>query len=167
MALPGGHWANIDTGLPNRVVAEGLAAGAVPGLAHDRLRAEVAYGTGSRVDFQLLRAGHPDCLLEVKSVTLRRGNMGAFPDCVTARGTRHLRDLAAAVGQGKRAVMLFLLGRTDCDGVCIAGDIDPAYARAFHDARDAGVEMMAHRSRITPQGIEFGPPVAVDPHSPA
>ncbi|MFD1914055.1 DNA/RNA nuclease SfsA [Halodurantibacterium flavum] len=160
--LPGGHLANVDTSLPNRVVAEALAAGALPGLeAYRTIRPEIRYGTASRVDFLLQQEGLPDALLEVKSVTLDRAGVGAFPDSVTLRGARHLRDLAEEVRSGRRAVMLFLLGRTDCHSVTVARDIDPAYAQAFDDARAAGVEMRALASRITTEAITHGREIPV------
>ncbi len=160
--LEAGHLANIDTSLPNRIVAEGLRAGQVPALAaYTQVRPEVRMGASSRVDFHLSGPGLPDAWVEVKSVTLRRGMLGAFPDCVTTRGARHLQDLADIAAGGQRAVMLFLLGRTDCTGVTIAGDIDPAYGRAFQAARVAEVEMLAHGCHISPAGIHLGAAVPV------
>ncbi|MBL3579048.1 DNA/RNA nuclease SfsA, partial [Rhodovulum visakhapatnamense] len=114
--LPGGHWAGVDAGFANRVVAEALAEGRVPALpGHGRVRPEVRYAARSRVDFLLSAAGQPDTYLEVKNVHLRReGDRAEFPDCVTARGARHMRDLARMVAAGHRAAVLFLVQRTDC-----------------------------------------------------
>jgi sugar fermentation stimulation protein A len=97
-----GHFAGIDTGVPNRIVGEALRAGAVPALAgYGEVRAEVRYGANSRVDFLLRGAGLPDAYVEVKNVHLRRdGDWAEFPDCVTARGAKHLRELAAMVAAG-------------------------------------------------------------------
>lgn len=166
--LGGGHWAGIDTSVPNRIVAEALAAGAIPALAaYRRVRAEVAYGTGSRVDFLLSASGRPDLWLEVKNVHLRRtGDLAEFPDCVTARGARHLGDLAARVAAGDRAVMLYIVQRTDCRRLALAADLDPAYARAAAAARAAGVETMAHGTAIDPGGIRFAGPLPVAPPAP-
>jgi len=160
--LPGGHWAGIDTATPNRVVGEALRARAVPSLAaYGGVRAEVAYGQRSRVDFLLTQPGLPDAYVEVKNVHLRRtGDLAEFPDSVTARGAKHLRDLSAMVAAGHRAVMLYLVQRTDCARLAMAADLDPAYAAAFAQARAAGVEVIAHRCEITPQGVTVGPPVA-------
>jgi sugar fermentation stimulation protein A len=100
--LPGGHWAGIDTAVPNRVAAEALKAGLVPGLAgYAEIRPEVRYGTNSRADFRLGGGAGPPCWVEVKNVHLRRtGDWAEFPDCVTARGLKHLRDLVDRVRAG-------------------------------------------------------------------
>ncbi|HVH01710.1 MAG TPA: DNA/RNA nuclease SfsA [Amaricoccus sp.] len=153
--LPGGHYAGIDTGLPNRLVAEALAAGAVPALAgYTGVRPEVRYGTASRVDFLLTAEGRPDAYVEVKNVHLRReADWAEFPDSVTARGARHLRELAAVAAAGSRAVLLYVVQRTDCGRLRLAADLDPAYAAAAAEARAAGVEVLAHATRIERDGV--------------
>jgi sugar fermentation stimulation protein A len=155
--LDGGHFAGIDTGMPNRIVAEALAAGTVPGLeGYASCRAEVAYGVGSRVDFLLTGPDRPPAYVEVKNVHLRRdGDWAEFPDSVTARGARHLRELSAMVAAGHRAVMLYVIQRDDCHRFRLAADLDPAYARAFSAAREAGVEAIAHGTRITLEGVRL------------
>lgn len=158
--LPGGHMAGIDTGVPNRVIGEVLRAGNVPGLRGE-LRAEVKYGKNSRIDFLLTGAG-VDTYVEVKNCHLRRtGTLAEFPDCVTARGAKHMDELAEMVREGHRAVLIFLVQRTDCTSVAVAADIDSRYARAFDAARAAGVEIMALSSRITVDGVTAGPPLPV------
>ncbi|MGJ8606283.1 MAG: DNA/RNA nuclease SfsA [Marivita sp.] len=163
--LGGGHMAGIDTSVPNRVVAEALRAQAVPALAaYGTVRPEVPYGTRSRVDFLLSEPGLPDAYVEVKNVHLRRHDDWAeFPDCVTDRGAKHLRELTEVVAQGHRAVMLYLVQRTDCGRFRLAADLDPTYARAFDAARDAGVEMICHGTRIDVDGVDFGTALPVDP----
>lgn len=153
----------IDTGWANKVVGEALRAGRVPGFeSFGSVRAEVPYGSGSRVDFLLRGEGHQDLYLEVKSVTLSRApGVAEFPDSVTARGAKHLAELAEVAGIGQRAVMLYLVQRTDCSEIRLAGDIDPSYARAAADARSAGVEMLGFAADITPEGITLGRPVPV------
>jgi sugar fermentation stimulation protein A len=153
--LDAGHLAGIDTGVPNRVVAEALAAGRVPALTgYDAFRPEVRYGTASRVDFLATGPGLPPAYVEVKNVHLRRdGDWAEFPDCVTSRGARHLRELAAMVAAGHRALMLYVVQRTDCARMRLAADLDPAYARAFAEAQAGGVEAVAHAARITPAGV--------------
>lgn len=162
--LPDGHWAGIDTNVPNRVVSEALNARRVPELStYGSVRPEVRYGTNSRVDFLLTAEGLPDAYVEVKNVHLRRsGDWAEFPDSVTARGAKHLAELSRMAGAGHRAVMLYLVQRTDCARLRMAGDIDPAYARAFDAARAAGVEMLCFDTRISPLGVEFGAPLPVD-----
>ena len=157
--LPGGHWAGIDTAAPNRIVGEALRAGAVPALAgYDSIRAEVRYGAASRVDFLCEGPGLAPAYVEVKNVHLRRSEDWAeFPDSVTARGARHLEELAGMVATGARAVMLYVVQRTDCARMRLAADLDPAYAAAFAAARAAGVEAVAHGTRISTSGITLGP----------
>lgn len=148
----------IDTSIANRVVEEALASGAVPGLAgYGALRREVKYGESSRIDFLLSGDGRADCHVEVKSVTLRRGACAAFPDTTTARGAKHMRELAAVARTGARAVALYLIQRTDCAAFRLAADIDPAYAEAARVATEAGVESLAFSAAITPAGVTFGP----------
>lgn len=154
LAEVGDAFVGIDTGAANAVVAEALAAG-IEGLnTYDTIRPEVKYREKSRVDFLLSSEGRRDCYLEVKSVTLMRdAGHAEFPDSVTARGAKHLGDLAAMVEQGHRAVLLFLVQRTDCTHVSVATDLDPTYATAFKAAMDAGVEVMCFNCAITPDGI--------------
>src|SRR4051812_23823709 len=138
--------AGLNTGHPNAIVAEALAAGAIPELAgYATIRREVKYGKASRVDFLLEQPGRPSCYLEIKNVHLmRRPRLAEFPDSVTARGARHLDELAAMVGQGFRAVMLYVIQIGSADRFALARDIDPAYGLAFDRARAAGVEAIAY-----------------------
>lgn len=150
----------IDTGAANGIVAEGLARGIDELTGYDTIRPEVKYRDKSRVDFLLRGDGRRDCYLEVKSVTLsREAGIAEFPDSVTARGAKHLGDLAAMVDQGHRAVLLFLVQRTDCTRVTLAADLDPTYAAAFKAAQDAGVEVMCFTCDISAQGITLAAPV--------
>lgn len=153
-----GHFTCVDTSLANRVVAEALAAGRIPELSgYSQHRPEVRCGERSRVDFLLSGEGRRDCYLEVKSVTLSRvAGLAQFPDAVTARGARHLHDLAQEVRAGHRAVLLFLIMRTDITHAGIATDIDPAYGEACEKATRAGVEAIAYDCVIDPEGVAFG-----------
>jgi sugar fermentation stimulation protein A len=161
--LGGGHFAGIDTGVPNRIVGEAFAAGAVPALAgYAAFRPEVAYGTRSRVDFLATGPGLRDAYVEVKNVHLRReGDWAEFPDSVTARGAKHLGELAGMVAAGHRAVMLYVVQRSDCGRMRLAGDLDPAYARAWAAARAGGVEAVAHGVEIGPAGIRLAGPLPI------
>ena len=156
--LEGGGFAGIDTAVPNRIVAEALRAGRVAELAgYPNVRPEVRYGAASRVDFLLTGAGLQDLYVEVKNVHLRRaGELAEFPDSVTARGTRHLHELAEMSRAGARAVMLYVVQRTDCRRMGFAADIDPVYARAFVEARAAGVEALAYGTRISTAAVTLG-----------
>ncbi len=157
--LPGGHWSGIDTSVPNKVVREALEARQVPVLAdYGVVRPEVRYGSErSRIDFLLTEPGLPDAYVEVKNVHLRRTEDWAeFPDSVTARGAKHLRELSAVARDGLRAVMLYLVQRTDCRRLRMARDLDPTYASAFDEARSAGVEMLCFDTLIDTRGVRFG-----------
>lgn len=160
-----GAFVGVDTGAANRIVRAALEARAVPGLdRYDTLRAEVKYGTGSRVDFLLGTTGAPDTYVEVKSVTLSRTpGLAEFPDSVTARGLKHLEELRAMVAAGQRAVMLYLVQRTDATRVQLAADIDPAYAKGLTLAMAGGVEVMALGTHITPAGIVARAPLPFVP----
>jgi sugar fermentation stimulation protein A len=145
----------INTSHPNRLVAEAIAAGRVKKLAgYPSLRREVKYGAASRIDILLEDAKKGRCYVEVKNVHLmRHAGLAEFPDSVTARGVKHLRELSQMVAEGHRAVMLYLIQRTDAKRFALAGDIDPAYSEAFREARAAGVEAMAFSSRMSPEEI--------------
>jgi len=148
----------INTAHPNALVAEALAAGAIAELAgYDTIRREVRYGEKSRVDFVLSGKGRPDCYVEVKNVHLmREAGLAEFPDSVTARGTRHLGDLAAMAERGARAAMLYLVQRADAGRFALAADIDPAYSAAFAKARAAGVEALVYACHLTAAEITVG-----------
>jgi sugar fermentation stimulation protein A len=155
----------INTGRANTVVAEGLAGGAFPSLPTAAVNREVAIGPGalhnSRLDFRLGDAAGRPCWVEVKSVTLsRRAGVAEFPDAKTDRGSRHLAELAALAQAGQRAVLLFLVQRSDCREMVLAADIDPAYAAALTQARAQGVEIRAFSCGISPLGIDAGAEMA-------
>ena len=150
-----GHFTGVDTSVPNRALRATLEAREIPELAaYDTVRAEVKYGEKSRIDFLLSGPDLPDAYVEVKSVTLsRQPGLAEFPDSVTARGTKHLGELTKMVEQGHRAIMLYLVQRTDCDRFALAADIDPAYAAAFDLARQSGVERLVYATHISPEGV--------------
>ncbi|UWQ21880.1 DNA/RNA nuclease SfsA [Jannaschia sp. W003] len=155
--MPCGRLAGVDTGVPNRVVGEALRAGLVPGL-EGAVRAEVRYGERSRIDFMV-----GDTHVEVKNVHFRRdGDWAEFPDSRTARGARHLDEMAAVVRAGGRAVTLYLVQRPDCARLRIAADLDPVYGAAFARAREAGVETLAYGTRITREGVWLGERMPVE-----
>lgn len=155
-----GHFTGVDTSLPNRALKAALTGREVVELAnYPMVRPEVKYGTNSRVDF-LLSGGGPDLYLEVKSVTLsRQTGLAEFPDSVTARGAKHMADLAEMRRQGHRAMLFYLVQRTDCETVSIAGDIDPNYAQNAHLAFEAGVEVLCYDTVISTEGVRLGKPL--------
>jgi sugar fermentation stimulation protein A len=151
----------INTGRANAIVAEGLAAGKFADLPNAMVAREVKVGTASRLDFRLEDADGRPCWVEVKSVTLsRRAGIAEFPDAKTDRGSRHLAELSLLARSGQRAVLLFLVQRSDCREVRIAADIDPTYAAAMTQARAQGVEIRAFSCEISPAGIDVGPEIA-------
>jgi len=148
----------INTGHPNGIVAEAIAADAVAELTgYANLRREVKYGRNSRIDILLEDDGRPPCYVEVKNVHLmRQAGFAEFPDSVTARGAKHLAELANMVHEGARAIMFFLVQRNDAERFDLAGDIDPTYVKAYEEARAAGVETLVYSCKLDPKhGIEL------------
>jgi sugar fermentation stimulation protein A len=153
----------VNTGHPNGIVAEALAADAIPELAgYTSIRREVKYGTSSRIDFLLEHPERPPCYVEVKNVhMMRERGRAEFPDSVTARGAKHLDELAAITATGARAVMLYVIQIGSATSFSLARDIDPAYGRAFDRARTAGVEAIAWTCQITTDGLKLAKPVPI------
>lgn len=167
-----GGFVGINTLHPNRLVAEALAADAIPELSgYATHRREVRYGVNSRVDFLL---EHPDrppawsdpsCLrsdlkpdhrlwLEIKNCHLMRApGLAEFPDCVAARSLKHLRELETMVAEGDRAVVLFVVQRTDCEAFSACHELDPAFARGLDQAADAGLEVLVYACNVAVDGV--------------
>lgn len=150
----GPQCAGINTAMPNRLVMDAIRAGFFAEFsAYPSMRSEVKYGVNSRVDILLEGEGLPDCYVEVKNVHLMRApGLAEFPDCVTARGAKHLAELSNMVAAGHRAVMVYLI-QMEADRFQLAADLDPAYAKAFAKAKRAGVEAIALCCHVTPQAI--------------
>ena len=150
-----GGWVGINTAHPNRLVEEAIADGVIPELAgYDTIRREVPYGRNSRIDLLLSAEGRAQAYVEVKNVHLsRKPPLAEFPDSVTARGTKHLAELTDMVAAGHRAVMVYLVQRSDCTAFRLAADVDPTYATAFARARAAGVEAIAYDCRLSEDEI--------------
>ncbi len=156
----------INTALPNGIVEEAILDGTIAELAgYESLRREVKYGKNSRIDILLEDPGRPTCYVEVKNVTLNRDPGGdgpvEFPDSVTSRGAKHLVELSHMVGDGHRAVMVYLVQRTDADHFALAADIDPEYAAAFEKAIAAGVEALCYVCKPSLAGIEVTGPLKI------
>ncbi|MCD1629557.1 DNA/RNA nuclease SfsA [Marinobacter shengliensis] len=153
-------FACVNTARPNAQAREAIEAGRVPELAgYTECRAEVRYGDEkSRID--LLLSGHParpDAWVEVKNVTLAEGSNGYFPDAVTERGQKHLRELMAQVAKGDRAVLFFVVNHTGIDRVRPADHIDARYGELLRQAKAAGVEVLAYRAALSgPDGNPGG-----------
>lgn len=155
----------VNTMRPNRLAEAAIADGVIPALAgYDRIRREVRYDLDSRIDLLLEADGRAPAYVEVKNVTLSRApGLMEFPDCVTARGAKHLGALERVVAAGGRAVMLFVVQRGDGDRFATADDLDPAYGAALRRARAAGVEAMAWACRITPRDVALDRPLPIPP----
>ena len=170
VGLDGDVPALVNTFLPNKVVREGIESGAIEELdGYAGIRPEVPYGERSRIDLLLFDGGRPDAYVEVKNVTLlEAGESGIarFPDAVTTRGTRHLRELMTVVEDGLRGVLVFHVPRGDAEEVRPADAIDPEYGRTLRRAAAAGVEILAYRAQVTPDEvrIEHRLPVLFDEH---
>lgn len=155
-----GVLACVNTARPNAQAREAIEAGRVPELGgYTDCRAEVRYGDEkSRID--LLLSGHPDkadAWVEVKNVTLAGGPRGYFPDAVTERGQKHLRELMAQVEKGDRAVLFFVVNHTGIEEVRPADHIDARYGELLRQARAAGVEVLAYRAALAgPDGHPSG-----------
>ncbi len=161
---PAPAWVGVNTALPNRLVLHTLEAGLLPELGTYRsLRKEVPYGVeNSRVDFLLegcvAKPGGAaqKVYLEVKSTTWAKGSLALFPDTVTTRGQKHLRELTALAVPGQtRAAILYLVNRGDCSHFAPGDSADPAYGKLLRTAVTAGVEVLPCRFEITPQSVTF------------
>ncbi|HEY9296153.1 MAG TPA: DNA/RNA nuclease SfsA, partial [Phormidium sp.] len=151
-------WVGINTNLPNRVVKIGLETGIFPELSdYKQIKPEVVYGQDkkSRIDFFL--SGNKlnvPAYLEVKNTTWSQGRLAVFPDTVTTRGQKHLRELISILPTG-RAVMLYFINRGDCDSFAPADLVDPVYGKMLREAVAQGVEVLAYRFETKPEGIRY------------
>ncbi len=160
-------WVGVNTALPNYMTKEAIENGIIPGLeAYRKVRTEVKLNDHTRIDLFLEEDGLPPCWVEVKNVTLvlpdpkvkaslNEGDIAAFPDAVTTRGAKHLRELAERVQQGERAVMVYTIQRSDGKRFTPAVAFDPDYAKEWQRARDAGVEMIPMLTKVTQSGVEL------------
>ena len=149
-----GDWVGINTGNPNKLAFEAISAGTIPELAgYTNVKREVTF-SDSRFD---VFAENEDgqCFVEVKNVSLKEGKYALFPDSVTTRGQKHLRTLMEVKAKGIRAVMLYIIQRSDVEIFSPAAEIDPKYAELLKEAVNAGVEVIPMQAKVTPNGIEL------------
>ena len=155
----------INTSLPNKLAEEAILNGTIKELRdYQNLKREVKYGENSRIDILLdnPEINEQKCYVEIKNVhLLREKNLAEFPDSVTARGAKHLKELSDMVKQGHRAVMFYLIQRDDCTSFSLAEDIDTAYKDAFLKAIDTGVEAIAYKCKLTTTEIKVTKPVKI------
>ncbi|MGS0680298.1 DNA/RNA nuclease SfsA [Shewanella sp. 125m-7] len=149
---PEGHIIGINTGRANALAEEAINNGVITELqGYGSLRREVKYGSeNSRIDILLEDANKASCYIEVKSCTLLDEGLGYFPDAVTTRGQKHLRELMEMVEQGQRAVLLFVVQHSGINSVQAAAHIDPSYATLLSEAHSKGVEIIAYKAELSP-----------------
>ncbi|TPV30930.1 DNA/RNA nuclease SfsA [Pantoea anthophila] len=158
-----GEWICVNTLRANQLVAEALDQNRIAELTgYAQRQAEVRYGSEkSRIDFLLRAEGRRNCYIEVKSVTLLHEGKGYFPDAVTIRGQKHLRELATVAAEGHRAVLLFAVLHSGIEDVSPARHIDAAYAEQLAQAQREGVEVFAYQADLSAAGIVLKTPVNV------
>lgn len=154
----------VHTGKANALVEAAIAEGHIPELGgYEKLRREVKYGENSRIDLLLEDPNRSTAYVEVKSVTLsREKGLAEFPDSKTARGAKHMVELAEMAKSGHRAVVFFLVQRSDCTQMRPAADIDPKYAESLTAAIAAGVEVLCYSCRLSSDGIDLDRRLKVD-----
>jgi len=153
----------VNTLRANQLVKERLLTDAPPSLAgYSECRSEVKYGTeGSRIDFMLSAEGRANCFIEVKSVTLSEQGQGFFPDAVSLRGQKHLRELINVVQQGERAVLLFAVLHSAITRVSPARHIDAKYAQLLTEAQLCGVEIIALKAELSATHMTLTTPLPI------
>ena len=158
-----GHLVGINTAHPNKIVADAINDGKIEELkGYKSLKREQKYGKNSRIYILLTNENQPPCYVEVKNVTMKRGgpnDPAEFPDSVTTRGAKHLVEMADMVKKGARAVMVYLVQRSDCASFSIAADIDPAYAKGLKSALAEGVEAICYSCEVSPNGVTIAKPL--------
>ncbi len=150
-------WVGINTGLPNKIIKLALEKRLFSELGeYQEIKPEVVYGKDkkSRVDFRL-SGGDKTIYLEVKNTTWADKRLALFPDTVTERGQKHLRELIEVVKGGDRAVCLFLINRGDCHKFAPGESADPTYAKLLREAVNQGVEILPCRFEVTPEGVRY------------
>jgi sugar fermentation stimulation protein A len=148
-----GTWIGINTLHPNRLVAEAVKIGALPELcSYPIIRREVVTRLGTRLDL-CLEGSDCHCYVEVKNVTLKLDGAAAFPDAISERGTKHLKELIRLKRRGYRAAVVFVIQRDDCKIFRPADEIDPEYGRWLRRAIRAGVESLPYQAKVTPEEI--------------
>lgn len=154
----------VNTSLPNKLAEEAIINGIIPQLSgYSSIKREQKYGTNSRIDLLLQEQERPDCYVEVKNVHLMRTpSLAEFPDTATVRGVKHLVELGKIAQSGMRAVMLFVIQRSDCDHFRVCGDLDPLYGKHFQLALSEGVEAFAIKCDITPEAITAQSLIPID-----
>jgi sugar fermentation stimulation protein A len=153
----------VNTQRANMLAKEAILAENIPELVgYSALKSEVKYGVeGSRIDLMLQAEGRPECYIEVKSVTLAEKAYGYFPDAVTLRGQKHLRELMSVAAQGDRAVLLFAVLHSAIEYFSPAHHIDAKYAQLLAEAQKRGVEILAYKAELSADNMTLRSPLPV------
>jgi sugar fermentation stimulation protein A len=155
------NWVGINTNHPNKLVKEAIENSKIPELTgYDNIRTEVKFGCSSRLDL-LLEGPQGLCYVEIKNVTLVENRTALFPDAVTERGQKHLRELMNVVAQKHRSVIFFVVQREDTDSFSCADNIDPTYGKLFREAIQKGVQPLVYQTHTSPQEIYFKKPLSI------
>ena len=161
MVQEGDTWIGINTMLTNGIVAEAIMDGRVKELQNiEKLTKEVKTSKSSRLDL-LLERGDQKIYVEIKNCSLVEDGWAMFPDAVTARGTKHLNELAMLVGQGHQGVLFFCIQRNDADKFKPAAHIDPLYAKTLSEVAKKGVQVLAYQANVTPESIEIAQAIPI------
>lgn len=156
----GKNWVGCNTSIPNHLIFSAIVEGKIPELSdYNQIKREVVYGKSKRSRIDIFLSQHkefPDAFIEIKNVTLKENDQALFPDAVTSRGLKHLLELEEQVSLGFRAVMLFLIQRTDCLTFSPAAEIDPEYARTLRSVHKKGVEIICLTASLSPSGVTLG-----------
>jgi len=154
----------VHTGIVNSLLTEAIESNRVPALTgYSRIQQERPYGNeNSRIDLLLTGPDRADCYIEIKNVTaIDEEQIAIFPDAVSTRGQKHLRELMDVVKQGKRAVMFYCIQRQDCHSFRPANEIDHKYAAQLTEAYHQGVEILAYQTKISPSSVEIADSVKI------
>lgn len=152
---PSGSWVGINTSLPNQLVKQALNEKILPQWEEwDEVQPEFKINAETRLDFRLKKIKSEKFhYIEVKNVTLMRGGRAQFPDAVTDRGQKHLREMISLIKQGHSAELVFVVQREDCEEFTTADDIDPEYGKIFREAILNGVKITVLRASLSPSGV--------------
>ncbi|MDP8207971.1 MAG: DNA/RNA nuclease SfsA [Candidatus Electryonea clarkiae] len=160
-------WVGVNTAVPNRVVSEAVSEKLLPGLeGYSSFRSEVSIGDHSRIDLLLDSDNLQPCWIEVKNVTMvlpnpnvksnfNEGNFACFPDAVTTRGRKHLQVLCDQIDEGDRAMMVYVVQRSDGEIFAPASGFDPEYADELKGSVDRGLEVLAVQANVTPKAVKI------------
>jgi len=150
-------WVGINTSLPNKIIGKMLADHLISELEpYDTIKPEVAYGVEkSRIDFLLTDKTSCKTYVEIKNTTWHQENVALFPDTVTTRGQKHLRELISIIDQNTKAALIYFINRHDCDAFAAGTEADPEYGRLLQEAIAAGVKILPCRFEVTPTGVTY------------